>query len=101
MTQNIKEKEFFFFFVFLFFFLPGVIIYLTLFSCQSLRDTLNPDLPLEFLEPECEGSLRIGLNISCFVGCIPIGVDDKATMVELLQVNHTSRNSARGQLCGG
>lgn len=65
-------------------FLPCVIIYLTLFSCQSFRDTLNPHLPLEFFKPECERGLRIGLNISCFMGCIPIGVDNKATAVELL-----------------
>ena len=74
-----------------------VVVDLALLAAQALNRALDADLALELGPPEGQAGEGVGGDVGGLARRAPVGVDDEAARVELLEVDHARGHAARGQ----
>lgn len=72
-----------------------IVVDLALVAGEALDGALDADLTLELWPPEGQAGKGVGGDVGGLARGAPVGVDDEATCVELLEVDH-----ARGHAAG-
>jgi len=75
---------------------PCVEVNLTLLLRQPLRDPLDAHLPFHLAPVEGQRGAGVAGHVRRLAGRAPVGVDDEATGVELLEVDCARAHTARG-----
>ena len=80
---------------------PSIKIPLSLLLRHPLSDSLDPNLPLQFLPPESQTNPLIRAEVPSFLARAPVAVDHEPFGVELFEVDEARGDASWGQGGGG